>query len=188
MTARQVKKYSNFVVVLACEAWLCFSPGWSPGVAFLGALGALIAQEIRDAKSPRTSPDSKLLEEFLHVLPSHGSIAYIARLDMRGPFELERLDDLFAFHEKWNDAEHEFQNRKLERLRKRLWRLVVEFLSYGARNTWPGDKDLHSVPAEWAYTEPKRYNRVVAKLHSLADKIVSKHYKLIRFGKRKLKT
>jgi hypothetical protein len=65
--------------------------------------------------------DGKLFNQFKEVLPSSGSIHFIDEQNMAGfSWPRKKLDDLSRFYHEWNDAEHEFLDNELEKLRMQL--------------------------------------------------------------------
>jgi len=135
------------------------------------------------------SIDKALFRKFQEVLPSNGSIQFIAQFNMAGfSFSNTDLDDLWRFNHRWNDAEHEFIDGELERSRANLYYLIDDYLLFIALNTFPvsGSNDDQIVPPEWEVNEPARFYSVVKKLHDLAGQIFETHQQLIRDARTKL--
>ena len=149
-------------------------------------------EELKTAflKSGYLNSDRNLLKEFIETLPStKGSIPFIKKHNMAGyPFKVSELKDLERFLEEWNNAEREFLDEDLEKLRKKLLTLVREYLAEIAGNTWPIPElpGYSAVPREWEIEQPKRFKDVVTKLHKLAGEIIETHQNLIRLGRKKL--
>jgi hypothetical protein len=101
-------------------------------------------------------------------------------------FEVDRLDDLYGFLHGWDDAEHEFLDKKLEEKRKRLLKLIAEYSHLIGMNTWRTDLGLQTVPPEWEGEQPDRFREVVTNLHDKAGEIVSAHQDLVRAARKKL--
>jgi hypothetical protein len=184
----QTSKYLKFIAVLACEAWFCILPGWPAGTALLGTLIVLVKHEEGDAARARYwNADAKLLAEFLQTLPSDGGIAFINGLDFSSPFSIFRLNDLSYFRHAWNDAEHEFHDKSLEKRRYQFWSLVDKFLWCVTLSTFPFGEERQSVPVEWSREHPDHFEKVVRELNELARQVVIKHQELVRLGKRNLR-
>lgn len=71
---------------MASTAWLTKSPGWEPLIAFVGFLGALVAQEVTDANKPtlasdRRNHDNALFEKYSAIL-SEDELLYILNNDL----------------------------------------------------------------------------------------------------------
>ena len=132
--------------------------------------------------------DRELLKKFMETLPStEGSIPFIKEHNMAGySFEIARLEDLQKFVGEWDNAEHEFHDEELEKLRKKLLSLSRDYLDELSRNTWLTSPGFAAVPAEWEIEQPERFREVVSKLHQLAEDILNAHQSLIRLGRKKL--
>lgn len=131
--------------------------------------------------------DQKLLKSFIDLLPSNGdTINFLQSGNIEGcPFPLQFLDPLFSFTTQWDNAEYEFVDKKLESKRKEILRVIKEYLIFSGLNTFPVDKGRNTVPSEWAYKDPERFNTVVKKLYNLAGQAFILHQEIIRIGKKK---
>ncbi|MFN7429497.1 MAG: hypothetical protein ACK54T_07020 [bacterium] len=138
----------------------------------------------------RKAFDKDLFRQFLAVLPSSGSIEFIRVNNFAGfSFDRRQLERLEDFVHTWNNAEHEFLDPDLEATRKELMTETGRFLHEIAINTFPMPKDAHrsSVPEEWETDQPKRFEKVVDTIHTLAAKVVATHTELVRLGRERLK-
>lgn len=136
----------------------------------------------------RKATDKELFQQFLTTLPSTGSIEFIQSFNFSGfSFPYARLQDLQTFRYDWSNAEHEFLDSEMEQKRAKLLELVYKFLDYIATNTWPteGNTDFSTVPPEWEYDDPDRFNKVVKIIHNLAQQIFELHVDLVRTGRKK---
>ena len=103
-------------------------------------------------------------------------------------FEWSSLSDVNNFYRKWNDAEHEFHDPKIEAKRKELYVKISTFLNFVSLNTFPNQQyDRQSVPKEWQRDQSERYTNTVRQLNALADEVVQKHQELVRMGRIRLR-
>jgi hypothetical protein len=130
--------------------------------------------------------DKALFAQFKAALPSKGTISFISQHSMGYSFKRDALRELDDFVYAWDDADHEFMEPELERLRKVLRTAADEYLMYLSLNTWPIDQERQGVPAEWEETQPKRFRETIDRLHELAAQVVGAHQELIRVGRRLL--
>ena len=111
--------------LLITAGWVATSPKeWEPWTVLIFTFAVYIVIEIRTttSHSMSESADHVLFRKLLKDLPSNGSIAFIRNANMDGfSFSTGRLIDLDNFWHEWDDADHEFQNTKLEQLRKKLF-------------------------------------------------------------------
>jgi hypothetical protein len=184
---RRIAQLIAAVAFLVSLAWIYRHPAWESVTAGLSALvafvGLLIEQNIYNNKKS----DRRLFEQFKRVLPSDGSVAFIDTLSMAaGSFHPANLDDLDNFADTWNDAEHEFLDRKLERKRKHLLKLIKEYRLLVGGNTFRTRDGEATVPPEWESEQPDRFNQAVNILHDKAGEVVEAHQQLIRLARKKL--
>jgi len=179
----------NGLALLIGVLWFIFKPDFEPALTSLALLATLIGLIVKGRVSSARGVDRELFQQLRQYLPSDGSIAFIDTNNFAGfSFALARLGDLDKFVNLWDDAEHEFLNKKLEQKRKQLMRLVKEYLSVIALQTFPTHTPgWNSVPEEWEIEQPDRFDAVVNKLHTLAGQIVELHQDLFRTARKKLK-
>ena len=141
--------------MLATVAWFFWNPigwifQWEPIVVFLLSLAGFVAAEKTGGKINKEEDqihpnDVILFKEFLEVLPSKTFIEFLRQHDFLLEFQLERVDPLRQFIYEWNNAEHEFQDKELENLRKSLM-VVGEDLSLKiSKYTSPNDSGWQAV-------------------------------------------
>jgi hypothetical protein len=172
---------------IASFIWFIRHPQYDSGVAGLTTLGVLIGLFVEQRVHQGKEADRKLFQQFKQVLPSNGSIDFIDKQNMAGfSFHVGRLDDLYKFLHTWNDAEHEFLDKKLEEKRQRLLKLIAEYSHLIGMNTWQTHLGLQTVPPEWEDEQPERFLEVVTSLHDKAREIVVAHQDLVRAARRKL--
>jgi hypothetical protein len=172
---------------LASLVWFIRHPQYDSGVAGLTTLAVLIGLFVEEKVHHGKEADRKLFQQLKDVLPSNGSIDFIDKQNMADfSFDVDRLDDLYNFLHRWDDAEHEFLDKKLEEKRKRLLKLIAEYSHLIGMNTWRTELGLQTVPPEWETEQPTRFYETVEKLHAKAGEIVETHQQLIRLGRRRL--
>ena len=123
------------IALAGTEAWFLQGyfvgqPEWEPALAFFAALGMLLAREpIRSAiDRPRSHHDRVLFDRFLQSFPSNGASARFLRdHDIGAPFRSSDLTQLDDFAETWNNAEHKFHSKELDKLRVALLKAAEEF-------------------------------------------------------------
>jgi hypothetical protein len=102
-------------------------------------------------------------------------------------FASSSLDPLEEFQDSWNRPEREFLSPTLDDIRRRLWETASEYMALINQETFPAHlPGRQTIPEDWEHTQPERFWKVVNRLHSLAEHIVTLHTELIRTGKREL--
>lgn len=132
--------------------------------------------------------DKNVYQLLIKVLPWDGSINFIRTNNFAGfSFETARLDDLHEFKYHCKNPAFEFIDPDLEGLRASLISLIDDFTLTIATETFPTHNvERNSVPEEWESDQPKRFHRVVTKLHDTAKQIVETYGSLVRTATRKL--
>ncbi|MFH1094069.1 MAG: hypothetical protein V1739_07980 [Candidatus Omnitrophota bacterium] len=159
---------------------------------FKSALNDLLVELVKSIKEKALKlkeHDIELFNLFLKVLPSDGSIKFIDEWNMAGfSFRWSEFDQLKEFAEKWTTPEYEFTDKKIEKLRSELQKKSNKYLWYLATNSWCNKNSVEliaSVPPEWEFEQPERFQEVVNKLHESAEEIVDIHRKLVSLGIKK---
>ncbi len=183
-----ILKIANLISLLLAEAWFVNQPDWEPAILFIGLFAGLIAQEIKGQKSNdnKSEQDKFLFSKFLNDLPSNnGSIFFLSQHDFHNDFELSKLNQIRNFTRSWSNAEHEFLNKNLEKIRLELILKIDEFIYCSSMNTFAqGDGWQTSIPN---YKEdggiPESRQKSIAEMNDLSSSIVKKHQNLIRLSK-----
>jgi len=176
-----LSKILNLLVLLAATAWLARTPDWEPAVTALVLLAGLIGQELHGARLA-SARDSALFAKFLAEFPSNGrTAAFLEKHDLGAPFTHESITELDDFVCRWNNAEHEFENKKLEEHRRRLWSLANEFRSELAVNTFPvhGTSGMLSMDFQDLETRQSKIDKRDA-LNKMASQLFDEHQEMIR--------
>lgn len=89
--------------------------------------------------------DKVLFEKFLTKFPSTGrSCKFLSDQDVGAPFSGDDLKDLDNFINNWNNAEHVFLTKKIEKQKMKLWKLASEYRPELSRNIFAGPNGLLS--------------------------------------------
>lgn len=129
--------------------------------------------------------DRALLEKFLAEFPSAGRFCvFLSDHDLGAPFSNKVLIDLDNLVDKWNDAEHEFLNEKIEKQKKKVWEIASKYRPELIRNVFSaGAHDLLAMNLDVKDDDlriKREKNRV--ELNEAAIKIFREHQELIRLG------
>ncbi|WP_193210164.1 hypothetical protein [Aliarcobacter butzleri] len=134
--------------------------------------------------------DKLLFEKFLEELPSNGSIEFLKIHSFQDGFYLEYLRQILNFEQNWNDAEHEFINEKLEKLRKELLENIKKFVYVNANGSYSlGDGYFTTTPDAYRLDDWNMPQHVIDKMKEmddLADKVVESHQTFIRVANKVL--
>ncbi|MBT3058731.1 MAG: hypothetical protein KME44_07990 [Candidatus Thiodiazotropha sp. (ex Lucina pensylvanica)] len=130
--------------------------------------------------------DRELFKKFLDLLPSNSrSIKFLGEHDLGDSFPRKDLDQLSYFVNYWDNAEHEFHNKLLEKKRTELITLTKNFLHNLSRSVF-------SVRGGYLSMELRdmedRLDKLETrdKLNEDATKIFNVHQQLIQLGNRRL--
>ena len=131
--------------------------------------------------------DNLLFDKFLKELPSNGTIEILKTHSFGDSFQLEDLRQIMNFQYEWNNAEYEFINEDLEKIRKELYENICKFIyknsigSYSQRNGC-----FSTIPdnCQGDWNLPKQVVEKIEEMNMLADKVVKSHQELVRLGRR----
>lgn len=114
-------------------------------------------------------------------------IRWIRGHDFGVGFESEYLIQLGDFKEESMKPESEFMHPKLEKQRKELVKSVAELLSTLESCCYSNRDHLLSVPPEWEYLQPDRYEDAFRAIEIRRNNVCVSYDELVRMGRRILK-
>lgn len=193
-----VAKILTLTGMLATVAWFFWNPNgwvfqWEPIVVFLFSLGGFVAAEWTGQHSGEKSNheklhpnDKQLFREFLEGLPSNGVIDFLRGHDFLMEFDLDSVSPLRKFLREWDNANHEFQDKELEKLRKELYEAAADFSGKISKYTSPNESRMQAVRSDklkHIEEHEMRFEKEASILNEAADKVVSIHQNLVRKGR-----
>ena len=186
-------KYGSLINLFAGEFWYLFNIfkkndyGPEPLILLITGLVLFIVMEYQE--QTKVDPtDKKLFHEFLENLPYEGGISFIDSTDMsEAVYDPQIHDDLRNFYLYWDNAAHEFINKKIEKRRRYLWELVESYIVALDTYTVPATRGKRRVSPELKEKEPERWQEIIDDFHYFAGQIVLAHQDFIRYAKNKLK-
>ena len=172
----------NLFALLGAVAWLARAPDWEPLVTSFALLAAFLGQELWPALKPLGN-DKKLFECFLSDFPSNGrSARFLDEHDIGGSFRSDDLNELYNFLNTWNDAEHEFHNKKLEAQRKKLWKAANKFCSELSLKVYAGREGFLTMDLKDFEDRPEAL-ATRDNLNNLATQVFREHQEFVRIGR-----
>lgn len=178
-------KALTLILLLICTAWLARDPGWDSLTGFLGTLIAYLGVEVK--LSPRGKEhDARLFAALLEELPSEGeTIYFLANHDMGASFLQRRVEPLDQFVERWQDAEHEFADKQLDKLRLKLIESIEKFMNKLNVNVYTCGSGWLSIGMRDWDDRPEMFE-LRQELDELATEVFKVHQELVRKARRKL--
>ena len=180
-----VLRLVNLLALLGAIVWLARAPDWEPLVTSVGLFGVLVGHEFKLQRND--GRDRSLFERFLADLPSAGrSLRFLEHQDIGASFHSDDLSELDHFAQTWENAEHEFQDQKLEVQRKKLLQALRTFRNELSVNIFAGRpsgfltmdlNDHEDRPEVWATRN---------RLNNLASVVHVEHQELVRLGRRRI--
>lgn len=158
-------------------------PNWEPLVTSLVLLATYLGQELWSIRR-NSDHDRALFRMLLKDLPSGGkSMTFLNDHDIGSPFPSEWLSELDRFHESWVDAEHEFDNKKMNRQREKLLKSIKDFRSKLSVNVFSGGNGFLTMDLDGFEELPKKIEMRDC-LNEMATQVFLNHQELIRIGRR----
>jgi hypothetical protein len=132
--------------LVGTEAWFlkgyfAGQPDFEPAIAFIAALGVLLAKEplkahFRSSGGARLH-DQHLFQAFLKTFPTEPTIRFLKDHDYGGAFDKQAIAPLNEFVNTWDSVENEFLDPEVEKQRKALFSLAFKLASEITRRTVP---------------------------------------------------
>lgn len=134
-------------LLIGAEAWFlkgyfAGQPDFEPALAFLAALGVILAKEpvrAHFARSPESASvhDQALLRAFLEALPPNQTTRFFKEQDFGASFPRAAVTPLHDFVAAWGSVDKEFLDGELEQKRKALYAFASDLASEIAARTVP---------------------------------------------------
>lgn len=177
-------KILNLLALLGSVAWLVKNPDWEPLVTALVLLGTYLGLEISDQKKI-SNPDKELFEKFLVELQPDGpTINFLRHQDIGAPFESNELNELDNFIRHWDDASHEFHNKKLDKKRRELYDKIKIFLSKLSLKVFPSHHEGWLTMDIEDMEMDKKKIQARDELNEMATKVHYIYQDLVRIGRK----
>lgn len=180
-----IVKTLNLFALLGAVAWLANDRSWEPAITSIGLLASLLSQEVIPVLRGQTKVhDKELFDKLLVQFPSNGpSLQFLKDHDIGSPFYQDDIIELNNFVTLWDNAEHEFQNKNIEKQRVGLLNLAQQFRKDLSSNIYPHGVDSFTMDInDWEESPEilkKRDN-----LNQAATKVYEAHQQLVRIGKK----
>jgi len=158
------------------------NPDWEPAVTSLGLLAALLGQEYPRLKSNRER-DKALFLKFKAEFPTNGRCArFLREHDIGAPFHTDTTNELDSFLETWDNAEHEFIDRRLETARKVLLITGRNFRRKLSTAITMDHRGWFSIGMDDMEMRPEMFKKR-DELNRLSSVVYKSHQDLMRAGK-----
>ncbi len=196
-----VLDFFALAVLVGTEAWFlkgffADQPDFEPALAFLTALGVVLAKDpirARLAAPEKTASlhDKELFGAFTALLPPNQTVRFFKEHDFGGSFSKSDVAPLYSFVETWDSVDKEFLDEELEKKRKVIYSLASELSSEIVGRTVPlMNGDLLSVFSDrQRATGQPRPTSVIEDAKVLNEKsssFVPKYEEFVRLCKGKL--
>ena len=185
--------------LVGTEAWFlkgffAGQPDFEPALAFVAALGVLLAKEPLKARFKSTggarSHDQQLFQSFLNALPTEPTIRFLKDHDFGGSFDKQSIKPLNDFVYTWESVEKEFLDTEVEKQKKILFSLASKLASEIAGRTVPlRDGNYLSVYSDQQrasnQSRPASVIEDAKLLNATASEFVPKYEEFVRFCRSK---
>lgn len=186
--------------VVGAEAWFLHgyyagSPEYEPAIAFIAALGVLLARDPIRARlaGPNAGQlhDRALFQQFSQALPFDPTIRVLRDYDMGDPIPRQAINLLYEFSDTWENVEKEFLDPELEKERKVLQTSARDLANEIARRTVPvGDQTYISVFSDQlrasSHGRPPHVIEDAKILNTKTGEFVTKYEAFVRLCRKRL--
>lgn len=134
------------IALVGAEAWFLAgyysgSPDYEPALAFLAALGFILARDSIRAKFAKPgngqAHDKELFNSLLAALPPNQTSRFFREHDFGGSFQSADVKPLYRFADTWESVENEFLDQELERKNKDFYKVALDLASEISGRTVP---------------------------------------------------
>lgn len=138
----------------------------------------------------RREMDIRLFESLTELLPSNGRAMSLAReQDFSNSFAIAAVEPVTEFVQTWDNAEHEFLNKRIEAQKKSLLELASDFTLKIAQYTSPtGNGRQSAIPSRMNvdFGFPEYLKKEIRELNEAASAFHHAHQSLIRLARENL--
>lgn len=197
-----IAKYFSLASIMATIAWFFWNPvGWSfewePIVVFLASLGVYFGCDWTayskamksDLIAASVHPSDRfLLKKIVKLLPSTGVIHFLKHHDFLGSFRQREIEPIEQFLYEWNNAEHEFQDEDIEKLKIELFEAARQFIALVGQYTTLNKNGFQAVRPDYYEGGGEReveFRREANEIGKSADSVVEKHQEFVRVARHK---
>jgi hypothetical protein len=147
-----------------------------------------IPTEREKLNQERMKSDIDLYKKIKSYLDSDGNMMEIRDIHFGSSFRDNLTEDLHKFIWECKKPEFEFHNDELESAKKELVYNLVSLLDSIGQYTFTNDTntDFRSVPKDWSYKLPDKYEKVIKTLNSRADSTIDAYDLFIRKCRKEL--
>lgn len=177
-------KILNLLALMGAVAWLARNPDWEPLVTVIILFASYLGLEITDHRK-LSNHDKEVFEKMLAELPPDGrGMNFLKHQDIGASFESNCLDELDNFIHHWNDAMHEFQNKKMEKKRKELYQKMHTFRNKLCLNVFAsGQRGWLTMDLEDMEMDLDKLKKR-DELNDMATEVYEIYQKLVRIGRK----
>lgn len=173
-------------LLLVFTAWMAREPGWETITAFIGSLLAYLSVEFK-LPSKSKEHDSILFALLLKELPTESNtMQLLAHHDFGGSFPFESINPLDVFIERWQDAEHEFIDKQLNKLRRQLVESIQQFLEKLNLNVYPDESGKRLSIGMRDFEDRPEMFALAKELNELSTNVFQVHQEPVRRARQKL--
>lgn len=180
--------FSRLILLLATLgtlAWLCQTPDLERLIAFLVSLSTYLGLDIWRTRR-LSDHDRSLASDFKTLFPQNGyEMKSIKNHDFAQPFRRDLLNPIYEFIDIWGDVNYEFENKTLEKQRRKLYKSFSDFGSAISYDTyvWHNAVDFQTMDYDKRFERPEK-EEIRTKLNELASIAISDYEEFVRVLRR----
>jgi hypothetical protein len=173
------------LLLCICSIWAWEKPGWDSISLLLGTIIAYLTMEGLQKGKPNQK-DITNYEELEVLLDPNGCVSFIREHDFGDSWRSKELDPFFNYYDNWESPNHQFIDRKLEILRKKLSKEIHEFVNLIAYKTFPFSADIQGIPHEDSEGNPREYEALSKEINESSLQVCKAYDLLVLEGRKRL--
>lgn len=197
MSGKRVTLYLATLALCASVAWFASSPDgwlfdWRAFVAVLTTLAGFVTAELVSAPTAETVRDQNdrtLVAALRAELPRSSAIELFERGDFLVDFEAEPVRTLERFRMTWNNEEHKFFDRRLDRARRKLLEAAHDCLSLIGKYATSENEGrvfrIRTMNQRHSEKFEAMWREQAGEIHAFAKQVVKHYDEIVRRGRRR---
>jgi hypothetical protein len=177
-----LQRIAALIIVLLSLVWLCRAPDWEPMIAFVTALTAYLGLDFWQTVRGISAHDRELVERFLKLLPPDSPTASFLRShDIAVPFPYTDIQPLFKINDTWKGIAFCFDDKKIEKARKRFFDKLGQYVPMVACETFPHDGNSSLVTMDFKdWDNPPEKIAARDRMNSMSTEVLTEYENLVR--------
>ena len=186
----EARKYISLLSAILFAMWLGHELSYEPLIGLIGSLGCLLWDDAKiflGIESNRTyEHDKNIYEQIVNVFNEKDVIYFLRQVNFNMSFKSQRGLDIIFISENYEPPEYGIWDKKLEKLRTKLFKSIDELAHMIAMCTYSIRNDRHTaIPDLYRggfEPPPDHVQENIDKMHKLTDQVIEDYSAFYQAG------